>query len=406
MAKTEKTVKVLPGWDRDACVHWEMGRRPEAVQATITRINANRPADPRLVLQAAYYLFLMEEYRGAALMLEEQAKRLPDHFETLLNLSVCYARVQRIEESVAMARRALEIQPDNFTALDGLAAGLHRLHRFDEASEIGTRVLTIKDHNHPADAHGDWRLPEGRPSDFARRAGKRNVITYSLWGDKSTYLRGALRNLLLAPDMYPGWTLRFNVDRSVPDEFIKLIEKLGGEVVMHPHGQSLRKKLCWRFLVANDPKVGFFLSRDVDSVLNMREAESVRAWIASDRWFHVMRDWWTHTDLILAGMWGGVAGVLPDLAHMLEHYRCPSAETPNVDQWFLRDKVWPYVRQSCLQHDRCFKAGDARPFPGPILADDLHVGQDEYAAHGNIQERQLHTWIKAYPCLGPLRWTR
>jgi hypothetical protein len=105
-------------------------------------------------------------------------------------------------------------------------------------------------------------------------------------------------------------------------------------------------------------------------------------------------------------MWGGVAGILPDLAHLLEHYRCPSAETPNVDQWFLRDKVWPYVRQSCLQHDRCFKAGDARPFPGPILADDLHVGQDEYAAHGNIQERQLYAWIKAYPCLGPLRWTR
>ena len=49
-----------------------------------------------------------------------------------------------------------------------------------------------------------------------------------------------------------------------------------------------------------------------------------------------MRDWWTHTDLVLAGMWGGVAGVLPDLRTMFNKYRSRHAETPHWDQWFLR----------------------------------------------------------------------
>jgi tetratricopeptide (TPR) repeat protein len=406
MTKTTQTVSVPAGWDKDACVHWARNERIEAVQATLKRLNAHKQADPRLALQAAYYLFLMDEFRGAATILEHQLTQLPEHFETVLNLSVCYARLNRHEDSVRLARRALEIDPDNFTALDGLAAGLHRLQRYEEAGAVGTRVLGIKDGRSDAGATEGWRLPEGSPRDFATQPGKRNVVTYSLWGDKPVYLRGALRNLLLGPDMYPGWTLRFNVDHSVPEEFIKLIRLLGGEVVMHPPGQTLRQKLCWRFQVANDPDVGYFLSRDVDSVINAREVQAVQAWTASDAWFHVMRDWWTHTDLMLAGMWGGVAGVLPDLVDMLEKYRSATAETPNIDQWFLRDRVWPYVRQSCMEHDRCFRARQSRPFPGPILASDLHVGQDEYAAHGNIQERQLYAWIKQYSCLGPLRWHR
>jgi hypothetical protein len=54
--------------------------------------------------------------------------------------------------------------------------------------------------------------------------------------------------------------------------------------------------------------------RDADSVLNLRERLAVDDWLASGRWFHIMRDWWSHTDLVLAGMWGGVAGVLPPCA--------------------------------------------------------------------------------------------
>jgi hypothetical protein len=59
----------------------------------------------------------------------------------------------------------------------------------------------------------------------------------------------------------------------------------------------------------------------------------------------------THTDFILAGMWGGVAGALPDLQTLADRYASPTIETPHIDQFFLRDCVWQYVRHSCLVHD-------------------------------------------------------
>jgi len=129
----------------------------------------------------------------------------------------------------------------------------------------------------------------------------------------------------------------------------------------------------------------------------------VEAWLRSGKWFHSIRDWWTHTDLILAGMWGGVAGVLPTMTTMLAKYRSRDVETPNIDQWFLRDRIWAFVRKSCLVHDRCFRPAGAEPLP-PVPHDERHIGQDEYAARGPEQERLLRAWITEYPCLGPLRF--
>jgi hypothetical protein len=141
------------------------------------------------------------------------------------------------------------------------------------------------------------------------------------------------------------------------------------------------------------------LVRDADSRINPREAAAVAGWIASGRWFHVMRDWWTHTDLVLAGMWGGVAGVLPPVAPLLDTYRPPHLETPNVDQWFLRDRVWPMLRQSCLVHDRCFDPPGAHRWPTPTPTGTAHVGQCEFTANGPAQAARLADWITRLPCL-------
>lgn len=396
-------VKAPKGWHREAHGHWLRNERLQAVQAVLEQLNtfgADKPTP--LILQLAYYFFLMEDYRAAAQTLEYQATRVPNHLETLLNLAVCYSRIGRDEEAIARADAVLASRPDNVVALDILAKCLHALGRDDEASAAGTRALEVKDRACDARIAAPWRLPAGVARSHARHDGKAGVIAFSLWGDRPQYLRGALHNLLLAPDLFPDWRLRFYVDETVPAEFIALVGRLGGEVLVQPAGQTLREKLCWRFQVANDPTVGRFLVRDTDSVIGLREARAVRAWLDSDRWFHVMRDWWTHTDLVLAGMWGGVAGVLPPLAEMLATYTPVAMETPNVDQWFLRDVGWAFVRQSCLVHDRCFRMAGSDPFPGPDPEGGHHVGQDEFAARRHQQERFLLSWIERYSCLGAL----
>jgi hypothetical protein len=139
--------------------------------------------------------------------------------------------------------------------------------------------------------------------------------------------------------------------------------------------------------------------RDVDSVLNVRERIAVDDWLASGRWFHIMRDWWSHTDLVLAGMWGGVAGVLPPLTPLLNAYQPEAMETPNIDQWFLRDTLWGYLAQSCLVHDRCFTPPGALPWPRPAPDGDEHVGQDIFTAQGERQAGRLAPWMTELPCL-------
>ena len=289
-----------------------------------------------------------------------------------------------------------DVEPESAAACDTLTTCLHELGREDEAAEAGARALVLKDRDAGEPPTG-WSLPAGRPGALA--AGKRDVIAFSLWGNDARYLRGALDNALAAPAIYPGWSLRFYVDESVPAELRAALARLGADVVLERPGQETRRKLAWRFQVANDPTVGRFLVRDADSVLSLRERVAVDAWIASDRWFHAMRDWWTHTDLVLAGMWGGVAGVLPPLMDLLDAYRPRAMETLNIDQWFLRDSVWRYLRQSCLVHDRIFSPPGTTRFPGTPPEGGVHVGQNAFAADRAGQAGRLGHWLPVLECL-------
>ena len=391
---------VIPsGWHEVSHRLWLAGDKEGALQGIVAQLNASGPNKPiRLVHQMAYYLYLIQDYASCATLLTLQNSLEPGGAETLLNLAVCCSRLGRYEQAVANIRELLTLQPDNVVAHDTLTSSSHQLGQLAEASASGSRALELKDaatRPHP----GAWRIPPGRPGATATAPGKRNVVSFSLWGSAPRYLRGALRNLLLAPEFLPGWEVRFYLDDSVPGEFVALLGDLGARTMVGSRTAPLREKLCWRFQVANDPGVGYFLVRDTDSVIGIREVRAVDAWLASDAWFHVMRDWWTHTDLLMAGMWGGIAGVLPPLMALLAAYAPLHVETPNVDQWFLRDRVWGYVRSSCLVHDRCFRMPGSEPFPGPTPEGNSHVGQNEYVSRPTEQERFLLPWLERYPCL-------
>ena len=89
-----------------------------------------------------------------------------------------------------------------------------------------------------------------------------------------------------------------------------------------------------------------------------------------------MRDWWTHTDPILAGLWGGIAGAFPDLSARLAGFIRTKPFSSNWDQLFLRDQVWPAIRDQVMVHDRCFPAYRAQPFPPSTPSGREHVGQN------------------------------
>ncbi|MGS5087982.1 tetratricopeptide repeat protein [Hydrogenophaga sp. A37] len=395
-------MRLPEGWSTEAHGLWEAGQPHPAIQTIVGLLNtaaAQQDPSPRHHEQLSYYLWLGKDLPGALRMQEQACELDPERTESRRNLSVLYGRMGLHDKAVEAAQAVLRQTPDDPVACDMLAAELRHLNRLDEARAAGTRALVVKDQRSVAAAvlRPNWHLPAMRASAGQRRIGNRpNVIAFSLWGAQPRYLRGALRNVLVAPGLFPGWTLRFYVDDSVPAAFLALLDQFGAQVVTHTGiAASQRQRLCWRFQVANDPAVGYFLARDADSVLSEREAGAVNAWLDGGAHFHVIRDWWSHTDLMLAGLWGGVAGVLPSMKLMLRTYQSAMLETPNIDQWFLRDRVWPLVRHSVCIHDRLFNLPGTQPIPGPTppAGSHLHIGQNEHAVRADEQARLLQHWI-------------
>ncbi|MDR0458381.1 MAG: hypothetical protein LBH10_05055 [Burkholderiaceae bacterium] len=140
------------------------------------------------------------------------------------------------------------------------------------------------------------------------------------------------------------------------------------------------------------------LFRDADSVISRREAAAVDQWLASGKRFHMMRDASAHTELMLAGLWGTVAGSLPPLQQLMQHFRFGEGDRHFADQDFLRQVVWPYARASIMQHDSIFGFMNAAPFPIPRASDDVPIGFSEggagtLAVKSNQPDGSEITWV-------------
>lgn len=389
------TTKLIPdNWDNDIHQLWLAGQAENTIKACVEKINSfTEEKKPKgLLVQFGYYLFLINDFKSSSAILKTAHELYPDDKEVLLNFAVSLSRAKLNKEAVGALKKLLKDDPMNFVAWDSIASSYYRIGEFEKSARSGNNSLRIKDKRYgtPDDK---WELPKEDIATYTKD--KKRVIAFSLWGNEKRYIFGALRNLLLAPDLFPDWELWFYVDNSVSPGFLDIIKQLGGQVLLQPDNQTQREKLCWRFNVANDENVGYFLVRDADSVFSLREANAVEEWIQSEKWFHIIRDWWTHTDLILAGLWGGVAGVLPNIQDTLSQYSPNSVTTPNIDQWFLRDCLWRHIKTSCLTHDRCFNFdGNAKPVPGKIPNDNIHIGSCEFHQRPEFQTTILSAWIQ------------
>lgn len=291
------------------------------------------------------------------------------------NLGGALRDLGRYDEALPVLRRALALSPNDATAAANVATVLHRLGQRDEAFKAGQHALAMKDRQAVARAGVvPLRADAIVVPPFRADAPARNVIAFSLWGSGGEYLAGAVENAELVGTVYPGWTARFYVDSTVPQPVVGVLKKLGAEIVDRPKPPQAARGAFWRFEAANDPTIDRFLCRDCDARLNAREAAAVAEWIDEGSAFHVMRDSPAHIELVLAGMWGGVAGVLPALGPMIEAQMTQYGGRW-ADQVFLRQEIWPRIRPVALAHDSVFQIARSRPFPkGADLAAGRHVG--------------------------------
>ena len=334
-------------------------------------------------------LIMLERYSEMRDLLAKHLKTFGPNDKLLLKLGAAWRGLG--DYQAALDTLAQMVNKDDPDWIVGTFKSLLELGRLDEAQPLGQVLLERKDRiamqnmGHPFVKESlkqlKAALPLAKLADF-----KANVVCFSLWGSSEKYTFNAVLNAKLVPTLYPGWVARFYCDDTVPKMILDSLRDYGAQVIMVATDLRPNLALLWRFIACNDPSVGYFICRDCDSVVNIREKAAVDEWLASGKPFHIMRDHIEHAELMMAGMWGGVAGLLPDLSTAaVDYYETHVNRNRWIDQDFLRDRVWPAIKPHCLAHDDFYTmAGETRHFPtDATLPPGQHVG--------GYQERQWTT---------------
>ena len=303
--------------------------------------------------------------------------RCPDYAIGWSLFGTWLRKINRLPEAIDALRRSLALRNDIETR-NVLVMALYSQGELEAARLEGLRNLYEKDQE--AMQHFSCHSP--RPSlqlptkarAFDPQARTRNVIAFSLWGEQPAYVHGAIENARLATHLYYGWSTRIYHDDSVPADAIQTLQRAGAQTVRIADPALQAIKPMWRFMAANDPEVDWFLCRDADSRLNAQELLAVQAWLHSGQPFHIMRDHIFHMELILAGMWGGAAGVLPNIRQQLLHMP-HYFNNAFADQAYLKNEIWPLIRDHSLTHDSEYHFYRGHDFPDAYrLPRPIHVG--------------------------------
>lgn len=370
-----------------------------------------RPSIPRrapAVTQQALNL-MGERFRAAfaqgdftqALKFATQAWHATHSPQPLADMALCQMRLGQPQQAYDTYRRAVQ-HLKTANTYDGLAEAAGQLGRRDEARDHGTASLRLKlqeaERETPAATHA---APVLKPFDPAAR--ERNAIAFSLFGRDPRYCEMAVLNARAGRALFPEWTCRFYLDDSVPEAVRQRLSGEGASVIdmRHAEGHDLPGTM-WRFLALDDRGLDRVQLRDADALLSTRDQAAVRAWCASDRWFHVMRDYPTHSELMLAGLWGACTGMFRDLAGDMRAYlKGRPFSARYADQHFLRHRVWRVAQHSLLMHDAWFDLPGSLPFPAhaPMAVEPryAHVG-------ANIGAPSMHV-AHAAPDGQPVTWT-
>jgi len=184
----------------------------------------------------------------------------------------------------------------------------------------------------------------------------KKLITFCVFGDSPVYLEGLFKNLDLAKILYPDWISRIYVFKEC--EF--LIPRINEYDQVEP---ILISKLgnyystLYRFLPLGEPGISYFISRDTDSRLSYREREAVDQWIFSGKKYHIMKDHpfhYTPEYPVLAGMWGALGGLVPDIQEQIINFINKENNYKGVDQKFLYHLYHKCIINDNLSHNSSF----------------------------------------------------
>jgi hypothetical protein len=179
----------------------------------------------------------------------------------------------------------------------------------------------------------------------------KKVISFSLYGNDPIYTIGCIRNAEIKNQIMPDWEMWVYHDKSVNEVILSKLLVLGVKLI--DTDLDIKFGRMWRFLPSSENDVDYFISRDTDSRLSMRDVVSTEEWINSSKEFHIVREhpighhWWMN-----AGMWGCKKNSIKDIEKLMEDYSQISTKVDDkfFDQYFLEQIIYPLTKSKSLIH--------------------------------------------------------
>jgi len=182
------------------------------------------------------------------------------------------------------------------------------------------------------------------------------ILSFSLYGENPIYTIGCIKNAELNKTYFKDWEMWVYHNNTVPKDILNKLEEFGVKLINTNEDNGFFGSL-WRFRPINENDVDYFISRDCDSRISLRDEIAVNEWIESNKTFHVLREHPIgHGWAINAGMWGAKGNSIPNFIELMNNYLTINNRTSDksIDQCFLRDIVYPIITGDLLLHDEYF----------------------------------------------------
>jgi eukaryotic-like serine/threonine-protein kinase len=215
-------------WARLGVVFSNAGQTGKALEYYTRAYNLSKNISERerLYITGHYFMNVTGDISKVIDTLELSIRTYPHEFDSLVNISVAYQSVGRVEDALAYSRKAVAMQPDDAIAQENLIQDLLQLDRFQEAQEdvqkanqlgigngTGLLISVFQLDALTGDTAGKERAAgqvEGRPDEFLVTAARAGLQEYQgKYRDAQLTWQSAAAQAAAqkAPDAEASWLL-------------------------------------------------------------------------------------------------------------------------------------------------------------------------------------------------------
>jgi len=180
------------------------------------------------------------DYASASRCCEKALAVLPKNMSVQSDYALSLMRQGKYDQAYKVYRKIYQ-SPQRHEAsetwLDGFAELCGHMGKTQEMRTYGLESLTLSDQRF---GHGTcWPLPSTPPRPFDATQREKNIIAFSLFGDRPRYCETLIKNIEAANSLFPGWCCRVYLDNSVPQHVWQRLQAGGAQLVDMSHEKTI-----------------------------------------------------------------------------------------------------------------------------------------------------------------------